>query len=137
MEYGGSDDGTVELWKKLLSYSNSTFYYLSEEDDDFEDSHFEREKSEEGRKAKRQLRQNEQHPTNTPSNKPTNKPTGSPNQRKIALDEQLQIESYDGAKDGNNNNNNNNNDYYYTNSVNKSVNNDDVQFNGQPNDSQQ
>ena len=46
----GSDDGTVELWEKLFSYSSSTFDYLNEEDDVFEDSRFEREKSEEERK---------------------------------------------------------------------------------------
>ena len=75
----GSNEGTVELWEKLFSYSNRTSDYLSEEDDDFEDSRFEREKSEEERIAKRQLRQNKKPPTNTPSNKPTTKPTGSAN----------------------------------------------------------
>ena len=63
-ESGGSDDGTAELWEKVFSYSNSTFDYLSEEDDVFEDSRFEREKTEEKRTERRQLRQNEQPPTN-------------------------------------------------------------------------
>ena len=62
---GGSDDGTVELWEKLFSYSSSTFDYLNEEDDVFKASRFEREKSEEERIAKRKLQQNKQPPINT------------------------------------------------------------------------
>ena len=71
VELGGSDDGTAELWEKLFSFSNSTFDYTSEEDDVFEASRFEREKSEEEHIAKRKLQQqNKQLPTNRPSNKP-------------------------------------------------------------------
>lgn len=33
VEYGGNDDGNVELWQKLFSYANRIFYYLNEEDD--------------------------------------------------------------------------------------------------------
>ena len=77
----------VAVMKELWSYGRIffriqtallTFDYLSEEDDDFEDPRFEREKSEEERIAKHQLRQNKQPPINTLSNKPTNKPTGGP-----------------------------------------------------------
>ena len=41
VDSGGSDDGAVELWEKLFSYSNSTFDYLSVEDNVFEASCFE------------------------------------------------------------------------------------------------
>ena len=40
VELVGSDDGTVQLWEKLFSYSISTFVYLSDEDNVFEVSYF-------------------------------------------------------------------------------------------------
>ena len=38
VESGGSDDGNAELWQNLFFYSQSTFDYMSDEDDVFEAS---------------------------------------------------------------------------------------------------
>ena len=119
---GDSDDGTMKLWEKLFSYWNSTFDYLSEENDVFEASRFERGKSEEEHIAKYQLQQNEQPPINTPSNKPSHKHTGSfhsNDKRKTILGEPTN-------NNNSNNNSNNSDDCDYTNSDNASVDNNGV-----------
>ena len=93
VELGGSDDGTAELWQNLFSYSQSTFDYMSDEDDVFEASRFEREKEE--RTAKRKY----DKPLN---NQPGSKPAKS----------EVQHDDDDGEKStvlGQINNNNNNN----------------------------
>ena len=66
VESGGRDDGIAELWQNLFSFSKSTFDYMSDEDDVFEASRFEREK--EDRTAKRKY---DKPLNNQPGSKPT------------------------------------------------------------------
>ena len=113
---------------------------MSGEDNVFEASRFEREKSEEERIAKRKLQQqNEQPPTNKPSNKPRDEPTGSFNsndKRKTVLGEPNNNNNYNNnsnnndnnynADDGNNNYNNNNYNYSNNNNDNNYTNNDNA-----------
>ena len=70
VDSGGNDNGTVELWKGLFSFSKSTCDYLSSEEDDvFVASCFEREKM---RRSAQQSANCDKTSNLLPINHPTN-----------------------------------------------------------------